>query len=201
MMNSGQTCIAPTRMLVPRTHYEEAVGVAAATASALTVGDPANPATKLGPISNRAQYEKVQHMIGVGIEEGARVIAGGPGRPEGLDKGFYTRPTVFADVNNAMTVAREEIFGPVLVMIPYDSEEDGIAIANDTNYGLAAYIASGDRARALRVAARLRAGSVRINGAPLDFSLPFGGYKSSGNGRENGVHGLTEYLEVKAVSL
>ncbi|CAG2137184.1 3-succinoylsemialdehyde-pyridine dehydrogenase [Cupriavidus yeoncheonensis] len=201
MMNSGQTCIAPTRMLVPRTRYDEAVAVAAATANALRVGDPADPATKLGPISNRAQYEKVQHMIGVGIEEGARVIAGGPGRPEGLDKGFYARPTVLADVNNAMTIAREEIFGPVLVIIPYDAEDDGIEIANDTNYGLAAYIASADRARALRVAARLRAGSVRINGAPVDFSLPFGGYKSSGNGRENGAHGLTEYLEVKSVSM
>lgn len=201
MMNSGQTCIAPTRMLVPRARYEEAVTVAAATASALTVGDPAAPETKLGPIANRAQFEKVQQMIGTGIEEGGRVIAGGPGRPEGLDKGFYTRPTVFADVDNNMTIAREEIFGPVLVMIPYDGEEDGIAIANDTNYGLAAYIASGNLDRARRVAARLRAGSVRINGAPVNFSLPFGGYKSSGNGRENGAYGLMEYLEVKSVSL
>lgn len=201
MMNSGQTCIAPTRMLVPRARYEEAATAAAATANALTVGDPADPETKLGPISNRAQFEKVQQMIGTGIEEGGRVIAGGPGRPEGLDKGFYTRPTVFTDVDNNMTIAREEIFGPVLVMIPYDGEEDGIAIANDTNYGLAAYIASGNLDRARRVAARLRAGSVRINGAPVDFSLPFGGYKSSGNGRENGVYGLMEYLEVKSVSL
>jgi len=201
MMNSGQTCIAPTRMLVPRARYEEAVTVASTVANALTVGDPADPATRLGPISNRAQYEKVQRMIGIGIEEGARVIAGGPGRPDGLDKGFYTRPTVFADVNNDMTIAREEIFGPVLVMIPYDDEEEGIAIANDTNYGLAAYLASGNPERARRVAGRLRAGTVRINGAAPDFSLPFGGYKASGNGRENGAHGLTEYMEVKSVSV
>ncbi|MGT2453865.1 aldehyde dehydrogenase family protein [Cupriavidus basilensis] len=201
MMNSGQTCIAPTRMLVPRNHYNEAVTVAAATANALKVGDPADTATKLGPISNRAQYEKVQRMICIGVEEGARLIAGGPGRPEGLDKGFFARPTVFADVSNDMTIAREEVFGPVLVMIPYDNEEDGIAIANDTPYGLAAYVASGDATRARRVAARLRAGSVRINGAQVDFSLPFGGYKASGNGRENGGHGILEYLEVKSVSL
>lgn len=201
MMNSGQTCVAPTRMLVPRARYAEAQAVAAAVANAFTVGDPADPATKMGPISNRAQYEKVQRMIGVGIEEGARVVAGGPGRPDGLDKGFFTRPTVFADVNNDMTIAREEIFGPVLVMIPYDSEEDGIAIANDTNYGLAAYIASGDPDRARRVANRLRAGSVRVNGAQMDLSLPFGGFKASGNGRENGAHGLVEYMEVKSVCM
>ena len=138
MMNTGQTCIAPTRMLVPRARHDEAVAVAAATANALKVGDPADPATKIGPISNRAQFDRVQRMIGIGIEEGARVIAGGPGRPDGLGKGFFTRPTVFADVSNDMTIAREEIFGPVLAMIPYDSEEDGVAIANDTSYGLAA---------------------------------------------------------------
>ncbi len=201
MLNSGQTCVAPTRMLVPRTRYEEAVAVAAAAANALTVGDPADAATKIGPISNRAQYEKVQRMISVGIEEGARVIAGGLGRPDGLDKGFFARPTVFADVNNDMSIARDEIFGPVLAMIPYDDEEDGIAIANDTHYGLAAYIAAGDADRARRVAARLRAGTVRINGSPMDFSLPFGGYKASGNGRENGAVGLAEYLEVKSVSM
>lgn len=199
MMNSGQTCIAPTRMLVPRERYAEAVAVAAAVASAIPVGDPADPATKMGPISNRAQYEKVQHLIGVGIEEGARVVAGGTGRPDGIERGFFTRPTVFADVHNGMTIAREEIFGPVLTMIPYDGEEDGIAIANDTPYGLAAYVASGDTARARRVAAKLRAGSVRINGAQMDLAMPFGGYKASGNGRENGAHGLAEFLECKSV--
>ncbi len=201
MMNSGQTCIAPTRMLVPRARYDEAVTTAAAVANAFTVGDPTDPATRMGPIANRDQHEKVQRMIGTGIEEGARVIAGGAGRPDGLDTGFYTRPTVFADVSNDMAIAREEIFGPVLVMIPYDSEEDGIAIANDTPYGLAAYIASANIERARRVAARLRAGSVWIKGAQMDFSLPFGGFKASGNGRENGVYGLTDYLEAKSVSI
>jgi aldehyde dehydrogenase (NAD+) len=201
MMNSGQTCIAPTRMLVPREHYEEAVAVAAAVANAITVGDPANPATRMGPVSNRAQYEKVQRMIGIGIEEGARVAAGGPGRPDGLERGFYTRPTIFADVRNDMAIAREEIFGPVLAMIPYDGEEQAIAIANDTAYGLAAYVAGSDASRARRVAARLRAGSVRMNGAQVDLTMPFGGYKASGNGRENGAHGLAEFLECKSVSL
>ncbi|GMG94117.1 aldehyde dehydrogenase family protein [Cupriavidus metallidurans] len=201
MLNSGQTCIAPTRMLVPRDRYDEAVRVAAATCNALQVGDPAEPGTRIGPISNKAQYEKVQRMIGTGIEEGARVVAGGPGRPDGLTRGFYARPTIFADVDNSMTIAREEIFGPVLVMIPYDDEAQGIDIANDTPYGLAAYVASGDPARARRVAARLRAGSVRINGGQVDLSMPFGGYRASGNGRENGAHGLAEYLEVKAVTV
>jgi aldehyde dehydrogenase (NAD+) len=201
MMNSGQTCIAPTRMLVPRERYAEAVAMAAAAANAIPVGDPADPATKMGPISNRAQYEKVQRLIGMGMEEGARVVAGGTGRPDGIGRGFFTRPTVFADVHNGMAIAREEIFGPVLAMIPYDGEEDGIAIANDTPYGLAAYVASGDTARARRVAARLRAGSVRINGAQVDLAMPFGGYKASGNGRENGAHGLTEFLECKSVML
>jgi aldehyde dehydrogenase (NAD+) len=201
MVNSGQTCVAPTRMLVPRARYEDAVAIAAGVANAIVVGDPNDPATKMGPISNRAQYEKVQRMIGVGIEEGARVAAGGPGRPAGLARGFYAKPTVFADVRNDMAIAREEIFGPVLAMIPYDSEEQAIAIANDTEYGLAGYIASGDIDRARRVAARLRVGSVRINGAMLDITVPFGGYKSSGNGREYGVEGLAEFLEVKSVTV
>ncbi|GJH08441.1 aldehyde dehydrogenase family protein [Caballeronia novacaledonica] len=201
MVNSGQTCVAPTRMLVPRERYDEAISIAAAVANGIVVGDPADPATKMGPISNRAQYEKVQQMIRAGIEEGARVIAGGPGRPEGLARGFYARPTVFADVRNDMKIAREEIFGPVLVLIPYDGEEQAIAIANDTQYGLAAYIATGDAERARRVAARLRAGSVRINGAMLDITVPFGGYKTSGNGREYGREGLAEFLECKSVTV
>ncbi|CAE6819108.1 3-succinoylsemialdehyde-pyridine dehydrogenase [Paraburkholderia domus] len=201
MVNSGQTCVAPTRMLVPRERYDEAVAIAAAVANAVTVGDPADPATKMGPISNRAQYEKVQHMIRVGIEEGARLVAGGPGRPEGLQRGFYARPTVFADVRNDMTIAREEIFGPVLVMIPYDGEEEAIAIANDTDFGLAGYIATSNPERARRVAARLRVGSVRINGAMLDITVPFGGYKTSGNGREYGHEGLAEFLECKSVTI
>jgi aldehyde dehydrogenase (NAD+) len=201
MVNSGQTCVAPTRMLVPRERYDEAISIAAAVANGIVVGDPADSATKMGPISNRAQYEKVQQMIRAGIEEGARVIAGGPGRPEGLARGFYARPTVFADVRNDMKIAREEIFGPVLVLIPYDGEEQAIAIANDTQYGLAAYVATGDAERARRVAARLRAGSVRINGAMLDITVPFGGYKTSGNGREYGREGLAEFLECKSVTV
>ncbi|CAB3795682.1 3-succinoylsemialdehyde-pyridine dehydrogenase [Paraburkholderia caffeinitolerans] len=200
MANSGQTCVAPTRMLVQRSRYEEALAIAAAAANAVTVGDPADPATRMGPISNRGQYEKVQHMIAVGIEEGARVVAGGPGRPDGLTRGFYARPTIFADVRNDMTIAREEIFGPVLVMIPYDDEEEAIRIANDSIYGLAGYIASGDPERARKVAARLRVGSVRINGAMLDITVPFGGYKTSGNGREYGAEGLAEFLECKSVT-
>ncbi|MGO4325949.1 aldehyde dehydrogenase family protein [Cupriavidus sp. 2TAF22] len=200
MANSGQTCVAPTRMLVPRERYEEAVAIAAAAASEVTVGDPADPATKMGPISNRGQYEKVQRMIGIGIEEGARLVAGGPGRPPGLERGFFARPTIFADVRNDMAIAREEIFGPVLAMIPYDGEEDAIAIANDSVFGLAGYIASGNPERARRVAARLRVGSVRINGAMLDITVPFGGYKTSGNGREYGAEGLAEFLECKSVT-
>ncbi|CAG4889742.1 aldehyde dehydrogenase family protein [Paraburkholderia saeva] len=200
MANSGQTCVAPTRMLVPRERYDEATAIAAAVANSITIGDPRDPATRMGPISNRAQYEKVQAMIRAGIEEGARVVAGGPGKPEGIAQGFYARPTVFADVRNDMKIARDEIFGPVLVMIPYDGEEHGIAIANDTEYGLAGYIASSDPERARRVAARLRVGSVRINGAMLDITVPFGGYRTSGNGREYGREGLAEFLECKSVT-
>jgi len=201
MANSGQTCVAPTRMLVPRARYEEAVAIAAAAANAVTVGDPADPATRMGPISNRMQYEKVQRMIEIGIEEGARVVAGGPGRPAGLPRGFFARPTVFADVHNGMTIARAEVFGPVLTMIPYDDEEDAIRIANDSVYGLAGYIASSNPERARQVAARLRVGSVRINGAMLDITVPFGGYKMSGNGREYGAQGLDEFLECKSVTM
>ncbi|TPQ28474.1 aldehyde dehydrogenase family protein [Cupriavidus pinatubonensis] len=200
MLNSGQTCTAPTRMLVPRAQYQMAIAIAQATVQALTVGDPSSPDRKLGPSSNRAQYERVQRMIEAGIQEGARVVAGGPGRPEGLAQGFYNRPTVFADVSNDMTIAREEIFGPVLSMIPYDNEAEAIRIANDTPYGLAAYVWSGNPARARRVAGELRAGSVQINGAKMDFAAPFGGYKTSGNGREFGAYGLAEFLEYKSVA-
>ncbi len=199
MLNSGQTCIAPTRMLVPRSVYAQAVEIARATANALTVGDPAAPDTRLGPISNRGQYEKVQRMIARGVEEGARLVAGGPGRPAHLSRGFFAQPTVFADVRNDMDIAQEEIFGPVLCMIAYDSEDEAIEIANDTPYGLAAYVWSASPARARRVAARLEAGCVQINGARMDFSAPFGGVKTSGNGREHGVWGLAEFLECKSV--
>jgi aldehyde dehydrogenase (NAD+) len=200
MLNSGQTCIAPTRLLVQRSQYEAAIEMACATANALKVGDPAEPDTVLGPISNRAQYEKVQRLIAIGVEEGARLVAGGPGRPPHLARGFFARPTVFADVRNDMTIAREEIFGPVLAILPFDSEEEAVAIANDTPYGLAAYVWSGDPARARRVAARLRAGSVQINGAKMDLAAPFGGMKASGNGREHGAYGLAEFLEYKQVT-
>jgi aldehyde dehydrogenase (NAD+) len=200
MMNSGQTCVAPTRMLVPRGHYAAAVDIAAATARALTVGDPRQPASKLGPLASRAQFERVQQMISTGVLEGARTVAGGSGRPEGLERGFYARPTVFADVHQDMTIAREEIFGPVLAMLAYDDEDEAISMANDTDYGLAAYVWSTDPARARRVAGRLRAGAVMINGARLDLTAPFGGYKSSGNGREFGDYGLAEFLEIKSVA-
>jgi aldehyde dehydrogenase (NAD+) len=199
MSNTGQSCNAPSRMLVHESRYEEAVKIAKAAAEAVKVGDPGDAATNIGPLSNGAQFKKVQGLIEKGIQEGARVAAGGPGRPEGLTKGFYTRPTVFANVNNTMTIAREEIFGPVLVMIPFKDEEDAIRIANDTPYGLSGYVSSGDPQRAKRVAARLRTGMVHINGAQIDLQAPFGGYKQSGNGREWGGEGFEEFLEVKAV--
>lgn len=201
MINSGQTCVAPTRMLVPRPMQEQAIAVAVATAAALKVGDPAQPDSKVGSVANRAQFEKVQKLIGIGIEEGAQLVAGGIGRPDGIDKGYFVRPTIFANVRNDATIAREEIFGPVMVIIPYDSEEEAVAIANDTEYGLAAYVWSGDAARARRVAASMRAGTVRINGAQPDRGAPFGGYKRSGNGREFGVYGLAEYMEHKAIAV
>jgi aldehyde dehydrogenase (NAD+) len=200
MANSGQTCVAPTRVLVPRARYEEAVTIAAAATERVTVGDPADPATRMGPVSNRGQFDKVQRLIGIGIEDGARVAAGGLGRPAGCERGFYVKPTVFADVTNDMTIAREEIFGPVISLIAYDDEEEAITIANDTPYGLAAYVYSSDPERARRVADRLRAGMVRINGAAPDFALPFGGYKTSGNGREYGEEGFGEFLEYKSVT-
>ncbi|QUN31637.1 aldehyde dehydrogenase family protein (plasmid) [Cupriavidus sp. KK10] len=199
MMNSGQTCIAPTRMLVPRSRHAEAVAIAAAVANGLPVGNPLDDTSKIGPLSSRRQYERVQQMIEAGIREGARLAAGGPGRPEGLDCGYFARPTVFAEVSNQMAIAREEIFGPVMSMIPYDDEDEAIAIANDTDYGLAAYVWSGSPDRAARVAGAMRAGTVQVNGATLDFTAPFGGYKASGNGREFGEYGLAEFLEFKAV--
>ena len=197
--NSGQSCNAPTRMLVPRARMAEAVAVAKDTADAIVVGDPHGDKTTLGPVASKVQFEKVQRLIEKGIAEGAELVAGGPGRPAGLDRGYYVRPTVFANVRNDMTIAREEIFGPVLCVIPYDTEEDAIRIANDTPYGLSGYVSSGDPERALRVAARLRTGNVHLNGATVDYAAPFGGYKQSGNGREWGEFGFEEFLEVKAV--
>jgi aldehyde dehydrogenase (NAD+) len=199
MNNTGQSCNAPSRMLVPRSRYEEAVAIAKAVAETVKVGDPSADGTTMGPLSSKAQFDKVQQLITIGTEEGARLVTGGPGRPDGLTKGYYAKPTVFADVHNKMTIAREEIFGPVLVMIPYETEEEAIAIANDTPYGLSGYVSSGDKKRAIRVASKLRTGMVHINGAPVDLNAPFGGYKQSGNGREWGREGLNEFMEVKAV--
>jgi aldehyde dehydrogenase (NAD+) len=197
--NTGQSCDAPTRMLVERSAYDSATGIAAAAAGNCAVGDPAEEGRHIGPLVSQAHFDKVQGLIETGIAEGARLVAGGPGRPEGFNRGYYVRPTVFADVTNSMTIAREEIFGPVLVMIPFATEEEAIAIANDTPYGLSAYVQSADQERARRVAAALRAGNVHINGASLSDGSPFGGYKQSGNGREGGVWGLLEFLEVKAI--
>jgi len=198
--NTGQSCNAPTRMLVERAAYDEAVEVAAKVASAVQLGDPTQPGRHLGPVVSKTQYDKIQRLIEIGVTEGARLVAGGPGRAEGFNRGYYVRPTIFADVNNQMTIAREEIFGPVLAMIPFTDEEEAIAIANDTPYGLAGYVQSGDIERARRVARRIRAGSVHINGADQDYYAPFGGYKQSGNGREWGVFGLNDFLEIKIVN-
>ena len=197
MMNSGQSCNAPTRMLVPRARMAEAAAIAKQAAEATTVGDP-NGNSAMGPVVSETQWNKIQGLIEQGIAEGATLVAGGPGRPEGLDKGYYVRPTVFADVTNEMTIAREEIFGPVLTMLAYDSEEQAIAIGNDTVYGLAAYV-QGEPAHARKVARELRAGQVNINQAGLDLMAPFGGYKQSGNGREWGDHGFADFLETKAI--
>lgn len=199
-VNSGQTCVAPTRLLVPRAQYDTALAIAAATAQAMTVGDPQDPNSKVGPVANRGQFERIQSMIQTGLEDGARIVAGGPGRPESLSQGFYVRPTVFADVSNDMRIAREEIFGPVLVVIPYDSDDEAVAIANDSDYGLAGYVWSSNPDRALSVARQLRTGSVRINGAAADMQAPFGGFKASGNGRELGQHGIAEFMELRSIS-
>jgi aldehyde dehydrogenase (NAD+) len=199
MSNTGQSCNAPSRMLVPQKLYDEAVKIAKAVAEKPVVGDPKAEGTTMGPLANKNQFEKVQALIQKGIEEGATVVAGGPGRPDGLTKGYFVKPTVFANVTNDMTIAREEIFGPVLVMIPYKDEEDAIRIANDTIYGLSGYVYSGNIENARRVAARMRTGMVHLNGAPTDANAPFGGYKQSGNGREWGREGLKEFLETKAI--
>ena len=198
--NSGQSCNAPTRMLIEDSAYERAVAVAEKVAAAVKVGDPTQPGNHLGPVVSKLQYDKIQRLIGIGIAEGARLIAGGPGKPPGFETGYFVRPTVFADVTNQMTIAREEVFGPVLCLLRFKTLEEGIAIANDTPYGLAAYVQSGDIEKARAVARRLRAGSVYLNGAGQDYESPFGGFKQSGNGREWGMHGLLEYLEVKAIN-
>jgi aldehyde dehydrogenase (NAD+) len=198
--NSGQSCNAPTRMLVEASVYDEAVAVAKAVAESVKLGDPKEKGPHIGPVVSKVHYDKIQRLIEAGIAEGAQCVAGGPGRADGFDRGYYVKPTVFAGVNNKMTVAREEIFGPVLVMIPFKDEAEAIAIANDTPYGLAGYVQSGDMERARRVARKVRAGSVYVNGAGQDYCSPFGGYKQSGNGREWGEFGLHDYLEIKVIN-
>ena len=198
--NTGQSCDAPSRMLVPRAKMNEAAEIAARVAASTVVGNPREKGTRVGPVVSELQWNKIQDLIQKGIDEGATLAAGGTGRPDGLDKGYYVKPTVFADVSNDMTIAREEIFGPVLSIIPYDNDDEAIRIANDTPYGLSGYVSSGDLDRARRVASRLRTGMVHINGADLEALAPFGGYKQSGNGREWGAHGMDEFLEVKSVS-
>lgn len=197
--NTGQSCNAPTRMLVPLSLMDEAAAIAKEAALAVKVGDPADPDTQQGPVVSKAQWDKVQNLIRQGIEEGARLECGGLGLPDGLDRGYYVKTTVFSHVQNNMTIAREEIFGPVLVIIGYEDEEDAIRIANDTPYGLAGFVQSGDLERARRVARRIRAGYLQINGAPYRYEMPFGGYRQSGNGRENGAWGIEEFLETKAI--
>jgi aldehyde dehydrogenase (NAD+) len=197
--NTGQSCNAPTRMLVPQDRLDEAAEIAARRAASTTPGDPQDENTRMGPLVSETQWNKVQGLIRKGIDEGASLIAGGTGRPDGLDKGYYVKPTVFSNVNNDMTIAREEIFGPVLAIIPYEDEDEAVRIANDTPYGLSGYVSSSDLDRARAVAQRLQTGMVHINNASLDALAPFGGYKQSGNGREWGPHGIEEFLEVKSI--
>lgn len=198
IVNSGQSCIAPTRMLVHKSQHDEAAAIATAVANSVSVGDPLAEGGHIGPVVNSRQYDKIQGLIQKGIDEGAKLEAGGVGRPEGVNQGYYVRPTIFSNVSNEMTIAREEIFGPVLSIIPYEDEEDAIRIANDTDYGLSAMI-SGDPAQAMKFVGKLRAGNVMINQWGPDPSVPFGGYKQSGNGREFGVYGLREFMEIKSV--
>lgn len=198
MQNSGQSCNAPTRMLVPAGKHDEALKIAKAAAESVKVGDPNAEGTTMGPVVNEVQFNKIQALIQKGIDEGATLVTGGTGRPEGLNKGFYVRPTVFGNVTNDMTIAREEIFGPVLAIMPYKTEEEAIRIANDTVYGLSGYV-QGEPSHANKVAAQIRAGQIHVNGAGPDLNAPFGGYKQSGNGREWGPMGFEEYLETKAV--
>jgi len=199
MNNTGQSCDAPTRMLVPRARHAEALAIARAAAESVVIGDPRDEATTMGPLVSALQFDKVQRLIEAGIAEGATLVTGGPGKPEGRNTGYFVRPTVFGDVTNDMTIAREEIFGPVLSILPYDTVEEAIAIANDTVYGLAAYIQSGSLETARTVARQLRAGSVYVNGPAWDLFAPFGGYKQSGNGREYADWGIHDFTEVKGV--
>ncbi len=199
-MNSGQSCNAPTRMLVPHSKMNEAMAIAKGVAEGTKAGDPRAADTKIGPVVSAIQWDKIQALINKGIAEGATLVAGGPGRPEGVEKGYYVRPTVFANVTNDMTIAREEIFGPVISIMGFNDEAEAVKIANDTPYGLAGYVSAGSVERARSVARKIRAGNVNLNGVPNERTAPFGGYKQSGNGREWGKFGLDEYLEVKAIA-
>ena len=197
--NSGQSCNAPTRLLVPRDQQDAAIEIARKVAEQTVVGDPRAASTTIGPVVSKVQFDKIQALIEAGIAEGARLVAGGLGRPESLNRGYYVRPTIFADVRNDMTIAREEIFGPVLSILPYETEEEAIAIANDTVYGLSSYVTAGDLDQARRVARQMRAGMVHLNGAGGDLAGAFGGYKQSGNGREWGKFGFEDFLETKSM--
>ncbi|MEM6656812.1 MAG: aldehyde dehydrogenase family protein [Pseudomonadota bacterium] len=199
MFNTGQSCDAPTRLLVERSCYDEALKIAKHVAGNISVGDPTEEGDHIGPLFDRIQYDRVLAMIQVGIDEGATLLSGGLGKPDGFETGWFTRPTIFADVRNEMRIAQEEIFGPVLVIIPFEDEDDAITMANDTPYGLAAYVQTGSPARAERVSSRLRAGAIHINGGGFNYGSPFGGYKQSGNGREGGLMGLEDYLETKTL--
>ncbi len=199
MGNSGQSCNAPTRMLVPKSRHDEAITIAKSALEKVKVGDPLDLNSDLGPLVSKNQFDKVQKLIKKGIEEGANLVAGGTGRPNGYEKGFYARPTIFGNVSNQMVIAKEEIFGPVLAIIPYDDLEEAISIANDTIYGLAAYVTGEDQEKCLEISRELRAGQISINYGSSGPSAPFGGYKQSGNGREKAEWGLTEFLEVKAI--
>lgn len=198
--NSGQSCNAPTRMLVERPIYQEVLEIAKKTGESQQVGDPAVPGRHIGPVVSELQFDRIQALIASGVEEGASLLAGGPGKPAGYETGFYVRPTIFCGVSNDMRIAREEIFGPVLSIIPFEGEDEAVRIANDTPYGLAAYVETGDEEKAERVAGKLRAGQVYINGTECAYGSPFGGYKTSGLGREGGLFGLEDFLEIKAVS-
>src|ERR1700688_4800347 len=197
--NSGQSCNAPTRMLVPAAKLAQVEALAKSVAESVVVGDPTSEKTAIGPVVSKVQFDRVEGYIEKGIAEGAHLITGGAGRPDGLDKGYYVKPTIVSNVRNDMTIAREEIFGPVLCILPYDNEEQAVQIANDTPYGLAAYVWSKDNLRARRIGGRIRAGQVTLNGASGSMNTPFGGFKMSGNGREWGEFGLRDFLEVKAV--
>jgi aldehyde dehydrogenase (NAD+) len=199
LLNSGQSCNAPTRLLVPRARLAEAEAIARTVAERTVVGDPTDPGTHMGPVASRRQFERVQAFITEAIADGARLVTGGPGRPAHLAMGCYVRPTVFSDLRPDLTIVREEVFGPVLCLLGYEDEAHGVALANDSPYGLSAYVSGSDPERTLRVARQLRAGMVHVNGAPVDHGAPFGGYKQSGNGREWGVAGFEEYLETKAI--